>query len=576
MWLYWSVLLLLLLQCTSDTVCNTILCQKKAQSILRAMDRSVDPCSDFYSFACGNFEETIDWELDPGYLGVMDINAALDEALFRKLRLVIQKINATDPSNPPFVNGLADVFDSCLLAYKDNPMHYRSAEYRMLQQFIVLMGAGILWLPKRFKQTELIERVYPLKSMGLASDFLFQVDVVPDRKGSAKLILQLSTYTNPKFSSVQFENAFYFCDNFELKIDGRELTNILAFKKQIFTYDTDSNDTGRLWNDWDYNERIHPTTVGELKKRYPALNWDKYLTDATLRKIKIRDDLPINIEWPDQFEKVYFTAVSAPPRQIMIYQVVMVVLNILQLMFPLQNIATTKWACQSHLREYFRPALSYLFATQLMTKDEESKAMAKEILSNIRNYMSSKTLRQSQILDQKSLQVAQEKFKNIKTFIGSSDTFADKAKVQNYYANLEIDYPLYNGRVQKLRYQNLMQRFKYYNGDKKIEEFFESADALQTMPTYDNVFNRLSIAAVSFNFRMFSAQLPKITNYAALGFAVIRELFHSIDLIGSQFDESGKLKSWYSKESKHKSISEHLCLKESYNEFMGKSDSVVS
>lgn len=38
-----------------NNVCNTKMCVKESELMLGSMDESVDPCDDFYEFACGNF-----------------------------------------------------------------------------------------------------------------------------------------------------------------------------------------------------------------------------------------------------------------------------------------------------------------------------------------------------------------------------------------------------------------------------------------------------------------------------------------------------------------------------------------
>ena len=37
--------------------CNSEACQDAAEKIKSAMDESIDPCEDFYSFTCGSFVE---------------------------------------------------------------------------------------------------------------------------------------------------------------------------------------------------------------------------------------------------------------------------------------------------------------------------------------------------------------------------------------------------------------------------------------------------------------------------------------------------------------------------------------
>lgn len=47
--------------CISDryfeSTCQTKDCLRAAANLLQSMDRTVDPCEDFYKFTCGNWAE---------------------------------------------------------------------------------------------------------------------------------------------------------------------------------------------------------------------------------------------------------------------------------------------------------------------------------------------------------------------------------------------------------------------------------------------------------------------------------------------------------------------------------------
>lgn len=46
----------------SEGVCNTQACHEAARRMLATMQRGVDPCKDFYQFACGNFRNRLAYQ----------------------------------------------------------------------------------------------------------------------------------------------------------------------------------------------------------------------------------------------------------------------------------------------------------------------------------------------------------------------------------------------------------------------------------------------------------------------------------------------------------------------------------
>ena len=47
-----------ILEPSTADVCLSAACTKAASRVLESMDQSVDPCSDFYTYACGAWQKT--------------------------------------------------------------------------------------------------------------------------------------------------------------------------------------------------------------------------------------------------------------------------------------------------------------------------------------------------------------------------------------------------------------------------------------------------------------------------------------------------------------------------------------
>lgn len=92
-----------------DNVCLTPECIHEASRVIQRMDVSVDPCDDFYDFACGRFvQETI----IPDEKSEVDIFSIIQDKVNIQLRsLINEDINLNDPA--PF-NMAKKLYRTCM------------------------------------------------------------------------------------------------------------------------------------------------------------------------------------------------------------------------------------------------------------------------------------------------------------------------------------------------------------------------------------------------------------------------------------------------------------------------------
>ena len=90
-----------------STVCQTKQCLAKGQSLNANLNRSVDPCHDFYAFACGGWEtqHTIKDNLS---ISVFDV--VQDEIYSQLMDSLKRNRSSNDPETVRFASGL---YKSC-------------------------------------------------------------------------------------------------------------------------------------------------------------------------------------------------------------------------------------------------------------------------------------------------------------------------------------------------------------------------------------------------------------------------------------------------------------------------------
>ncbi len=96
-------------------ICHTNACQTAGKLIRDSMNSSVDPCDDFYAFACGGWMATHTIPPEKSRYNSFD---ALDEELQKSLKEELSELSKVGDADS--VIYASDLFKACI----DNGMHY--------------------------------------------------------------------------------------------------------------------------------------------------------------------------------------------------------------------------------------------------------------------------------------------------------------------------------------------------------------------------------------------------------------------------------------------------------------------
>ena len=91
-----------------STVCQTKQCLAKGQSLNANLNRSVDPCHDFYSFACGGWEALHNITDNES----VDMFGIVQDEIYN---LLVESLKRNRSSNDPeSVRFASDLYQSCI------------------------------------------------------------------------------------------------------------------------------------------------------------------------------------------------------------------------------------------------------------------------------------------------------------------------------------------------------------------------------------------------------------------------------------------------------------------------------
>lgn len=78
-------------------VCTSEICELESQNILAKLDESIDPCEDFYQFACGGF---INNSVIPDDKSDIDVSTILEQTLKEQLNEILNSTISSDDIQP--------------------------------------------------------------------------------------------------------------------------------------------------------------------------------------------------------------------------------------------------------------------------------------------------------------------------------------------------------------------------------------------------------------------------------------------------------------------------------------------
>ncbi|RXG68310.1 Neprilysin-21 [Armadillidium vulgare] len=154
----------------------------KTANIIERIDTSVDPCEDFYSFACGNFIKKVVLPDDKSFVTSI---SATNDILSLKVRFLVEE--ELKDSDPPSTKLVKNLYKSCM-----NIDLIQRKGLEPLKTIIKILGGwpvveGEDWNESQFDWVEL---VYKMRKFGYPEVNLLSFGITTDMKNSSWRIIE--------------------------------------------------------------------------------------------------------------------------------------------------------------------------------------------------------------------------------------------------------------------------------------------------------------------------------------------------------------------------------------------------
>ncbi|XP_068217910.1 neprilysin-2 isoform X3 [Palaemon carinicauda] len=565
---------------TSDDTCLTKGCVKAANNLIESMDEEVDPCDDFFKFACGGFLQK---KIIPDEKTSLSRFSEVSDDLREKLRGLVEAEVTKEDS--PSTKMVKELYKSCM-----NTERIEERGLEPLKEILQEMGGwpvveGDAWDPSAF---EWKTNVYINRKLGYSLDYLFDFSVTTNIKNSTWRIIDIDqpplgmpsrkyllkgfndsdvqAYYNYQISMAELLGA----DRERAKADLKES---LDFEIEIAKYSLpkeERRNATKLYN---------KMTIGELQEMVPEIPWLEYINTLLSPFFEVQSDEPVVVSSKEMVKNLGKLIARTPKRVIANYMMWRVtaasvgylneVARDIQLAYSKKLVGKgtrePRWKeCMGSVSGSLSHAVGSMYASTFFKED--AKAAADEMVTYIRAEFDH-ILHNIDWMDETTRQRALEKSKAITPHIAYPPELLEEQKLTDLYEGLQISSGDLLDNMRNLTVFGTDYSFKRLREEIDKKDWKNHGAAAVVNAFYSPLENSIQFPAGILQGTFFEADRPKYMNFGAIGYVIGHEITHGFDDSGRQFDANGDLRDWWEKETKDKFITKTECIIYQYGNY---------
>jgi len=531
-----------------------------------SMDKSVDPCVDFYQYSCGGWQKNNPIPPDQTSWSVY---GKLYQDNLNFLRGILEQAATPSDDRDALTQRIGDFYGACL--------DESTVERRGLASVQPDLD-DISHLNSAKEVTPLVARL----QFTYGRTMLFSQGSTQDPDDSEQQIAEVD-----QGGLGLPDRDYYTKDDVKSKeIRERYVVHVQkVFELMGERSDTAKNDAGTVMrmetalakaqltrvDRRDPYKLKHKMKVAELSQIAPNFSWQAYYKDLQYPNFEI-----LNVATPDYFKEVNAQLTSEPVanwKTYLRFHVVDSFSPYLSSKFVDENFEfyrkylrgakeqQPRWKrCVQYSDRNLGEALGQIYVQKVFSP--ELKASTLDMVQRIEDAMGQR-IRDLDWMSSETKQQALTKLAAIRNKIGYPDKWRD-------YSSVVIVRDDFTGNVERAR------QFEVRRDINKVGQPVDHGEWYISPPTVDAYFspqmNDINFPAGVLQPPLYDAKLDDAPNYGDTGGTIGHELTHGFDDEGSQFDARGNLKDWWTKEDREKFDARTKCVDDQYSGYVAVDD----
>ncbi|KAI9584553.1 hypothetical protein GQX74_006448 [Glossina fuscipes] len=541
----------------STEFAKMILKRAKAAEISSMLDTKVNPCNDFYTYACGNWHHSNPAQLFGDLM--TDKFQMLSKALDRKLAALLNNPKRGDNL---ILDKIKDFHNSCKIVLDDQETYKMNLKkvYQEFGEFPFLTKAE---QEQDQEQEQDLEFNWWLTVAKIQSTYgkeiILSSDVMGDLKNNSqpRIYIGAPEYSTPE-SSTKIVNIV------QEILTRAHLQKLFALdKKKAKEIALDMLKLERALKKGTTDERLGKTMeslvteydLQDLKKKYEkTLDIEKFL-EISLNTTELPQSIYVYDE--SYLENLVKVLNETENSTITTY----VLWMLIQDYIIDNNDDEPDVFCADKTKTFFNKYIDRSIYEQYRSERDEKEIY--ELWDNIKKAFRNELMGDKlDWISNSTREYALEKLAAMNLSINAYD----EENFTDFYGSLEIDSKNYVQNIQNIL-RNEVKDDNIFELD-ELNTDKDEAQILSFTPAYSFLTNGIKIPVSMLQPRFFwDTNYPQAIKYATLGYLIAHEMIHGFDDDGRTFDKDGNSREWWDQKSTYEFEARRKCFQAQYHNY---------